>query len=113
MVDVDDDSDGQKVGCLPRYFRMTEILNYWSIVGKQMGKRGQLEYVGATESKERSPSRVGDVALVSAQKLVEPSERGEKRLKPYAASEEGNRGHGYAYAYVGVLAVDGEGRDWT
>ena len=33
------------------------------------------------------------------------------RLKFCAAGEEGSGGH--EYAYVGVLAVDGEGRDWT
>ena len=47
----------------------------------------------------------------AAQKLIGPSERGEKRLKPCAAGEEGCGGH--EYAHVGVLAVDGEGRDWT
>ena len=37
-------------------------------------------------------------------------ERGEMRLKFCAAGEEGS---GAGYAYVGVLAVDWEGRDWT
>ena len=35
-----------------RYFRIMEILRHCSIVGKQMGKRGQSECVGAKESKD-------------------------------------------------------------
>ena len=45
----------------------------------------------------------------AAHKSVEPSERGEKRLKPCTAGEEWSEEHGYAY--VGVLAIDGEGTE--
>ena len=57
------------------YFRMMEIPKHWSIVGKHMGKRGQSEYVGAKESKEYSPSRIGDVALPRSWSDLQSEER--------------------------------------
>ena len=91
-----------------RYFRMIEILRHWSMIGKKVGKGGQSECVGAKESKECSPSMVGDVALPRSCSDLH-NERRDRN--PCVAGEEGGRGH--VYAYVGVLAVDGEGRDST
>ena len=39
-----------------RYFRIMEILKHWSVIGKKMGKRRQVECVGAKESRECSPA---------------------------------------------------------
>ena len=89
-----------------RYFRKMEILKHWSIVRKIEGQKGVIGMCWSERIK-RMLTFWGR-RCSAAQKVVGPSKQ-EERLRPCAAGEEGSEVYGYAY--VGVLALDGEGRD--